>query len=562
MAVDESRCLYRQGHAAETLLGMFTFGADNSVSVFVNAHEGDANDVTRSIEHEIAHRSLALDSDAGAVQIVLARALADRPDEAEWSLWLSESLESTWATYEGFAFEREAWMGAVHGNPVPRPTQARYLDAAMQYELVFTALPMDLRPWRYVLSRAVADFALNFSLTGVTARDLLTRQGIRLLHRDRTRHADARLAYLSTSIERHGFDERTLARIRHAIKLTHKNLGTFAPDPVRAYVESFVVIQEDRRQFFAELDRAITPHLYGYFQELCPELPFDSSGDERARFLEEARDMGISVPRIGRVEGVPWPYNADVYSVQHVHRGRFDNQIAFQETDDWVEFLRHATEDPEIAAYVVWAAGSTVCLLPFLEGPNRSSDYDPLRGPSAARRRDDHEDQVIRLSGERIFITGATSRSIAAVRSKVVGALYADDASRDLVTGDKWLSGYLVQREQYSNLVLLLTSLRDAGCAELSIVLKTQEIVYVATRDFVGSPLLIELPTTLVGIIRLRDPELFAWYVQSSVERLQAEDDLSNWGYLIASMVLAGALEPSLASREEHRDDGASIDVS
>ncbi len=551
MCAQTARSLYREGHAADTLLGAFTFGSDNAVSVFVNAHRGDAAEVVRSVEHELAHRSLALDSDFGAVQIALAMAMIDRPNEPNWASWLADSVESSWAAYEGFALQREAWIGAIHGMEFPGPTQARYRDAALQYDLLCSALPNDLKPLWYIFSRAVADYALNFSLAGVRAQSLLTPEGIRAFLRDERRRADSRLGRLSTSIERHGFDNVTLDRVRGAIASTHKRLGSFAADSVQAYVESFLAVQDDRRRYFVELERAITPLWYDCFTRTCPELPFDPVGAERARFLDEVRrDLGVPVPRIGRNTEAPWPHNADVYSVQHVYRGRFDHEATFPESDDSVQMLRDWAESPNVAAYAIWAVGSTVCVLAFMDGPNQSSEYDPLRVPAATRRLGDGEHQTMRLSGERFFITEATSRSIEAIASKVLGALHADDEASAIVSGGEWISGDLVHHEKYSTLVLLLAALRKSGCTELSLVLKTPEIVYIATRDFVGSPLLIELPTTLIGIIRAEDPSLYEWFAEASVDRFHSNDDLSSWGYLFASMVLAGALEPSLGAED------------
>ncbi len=308
MCAQTARSLYREGHAADTLLGAFTFGSDNAVSVFVNAHRGDAAEVVRSVEHELAHRSLALDSDFGAVQIALAMAMIDRPNEPNWASWLADSVESSWAAYEGFALQREAWIGAIHGMEFPGPTQARYRDAALQYDLLCSALPNDLKPLWYIFSRAVADYALNFSLAGVRAQSLLTPEGIRAFLRDERRRADSRLGRLSTSIERHGFDNVTLDRVRGAIASTHKRLGSFAADSVQAYVESFLAVQDDRRRYFVELERAITPLWYDCFTRTCPELPFDPVGAERARFLDEVRrDLGVPVPRIGRnTEALPY----------------------------------------------------------------------------------------------------------------------------------------------------------------------------------------------------------------------------------------------------------------
>ena len=540
--------MYRDGHATDALLGAFAFDDVDSVSVFVNAHEGNPDDVNRSVEHEIAHRSLALDSDTGAVQLALAWAMADRPEESRWATWLAASIESSWATYEGFALERESWIATVHGFELPRTSQPRYRDAASQYRQIHASLPEELLPWRFLLARAVADFSLNFSLAGVAAQDLLNQEQMRALLGDLRRRADARLAKLSTTIERIGFDRETADRLRAEIARTFEKTGSYASDPLHALVGAYVLAGDEPRRHMDELDAAMMPVFFDYFQRICPTLSFDPSGAHRVRFLDEARtDLRIPLPRIIRSSEAHWPALADIHSILYVHEGRFQPETAFREGDATDELLQRLADDPAVVAYAVWTNGSTICLVPFVTGHNLSADYDPLRAPATARMRGDVGDQVMRLSGERLYVLDATTRTLTFLGHKVLGALYTDNESRDLVSGAGWLSGQVLHRIRYSNLVRVLRGMRAHGVVELRIVLKTPEVVYLALVEATGEPVLVELPTALIGLIRVHDPPLFNWYSTSSMDATRLNDDLSAWGYLMASCVVAGALERTLS---------------
>lgn len=538
--------LYRAGHETAAILGAFSFDTKQPIQIFSTEHRGDRLEISRSVAHELAHRSLALDSDMGALQLALV-AMKSRPDLLpDWEHWLQRTIEVSWSTYEGFAVEREIWEGQIRGHEPTLMRQARYRDALLQYEQICGSLPADLRPWWLNMARSVADFSLNFSFEDSDPAETLSPRGLGALLGDRKRQPDFRLGQLSTEWERQGFPNELAKQIRAGITRAFESSGQFASTPLRALFVAGNEIGSDYRAHTRALDYELTPIFLRNFAELCPGLRFGlGRRDSREVFLDRARqELQLPIAKIlgNEVEDHPWPLSADVQQVEYVHRADFHIQVAF----DLNKFSEHEIETllttDGVAAFVVWGFADTVCIIPLISGRNMAQTWDPLRTHSQARIRTG-EDEVMRFTGERLFFSNSSPALVASIAEKVVGAVALDEGAWANVVGDTWLTGAVIRNQRHSDIVGALEVMRELGVSKLHIVLRTHEVLFLAFVNVVGVPGLIEIPTILDGMIRDRDAELFDWYQSVRIDSIQSEADICKWGYIVASMVLAGSWE-------------------
>lgn len=519
-----------ESELANEIIGSFDFVR----TVEVAPHKHPTSQALGLTEiHEGTHRKIVSSTTFGEVQMILAAMAQQKQPSLPWSprKLLGFTITHSWSAHEGFAVFREIHYGKlfkdwVTGMPIP----PKYERAYSKYKRMSDVLPPELMPFELGLVRTIAEIAFNTRILSlISIRDLTPIALFEHLRAPLNR-PDVRLELLVDAISNTRISADFAEALLQRFQAAAERFGFERINSIETFMrESLTNAQLPRLQFHEEWDRIETELTLKEIQRLKldelnimdPYLAGKQINEYHSEALPYLKTMGIELPI--RKVATELELALQRTNVEYVPPTVLDVLFAGDQNDIATAFLKlFADKDvvidvrripnplqheiPGEYAYTIYASP----LVPLEENILIISDQTSLEGG------------MIRyvVSGSREFIWEIV-QSLRRVTLLVLGQALISQEGWKCVNDVESLSAIvglepltIVQTTAAPYLMELVHQLKELGLRSTLFAGISARVAYFVFGLSSGVHVLVKIPHTLIGVLKVHDQGSFSWFAQ------------------------------------------------